>query len=90
LTFFTPKLFTAIAYDSGSAVSGAMTTAFLMPFAIGASNAIASSDPLLDAYGLVVIVSMAPVICLQILGIVYHRKQVNKKKYQGQDDIVSF
>lgn len=90
LTFFTPDLFTAIAYDSGSAVSGAMTTAFLMPFAIGASNAIATSNPLMDAYGLVVIVSMAPVISLQILGIIYNKKAKRKEIVEGEDDILSF
>ncbi len=90
LTFFTPNLFTAIAYDSGSAVSGAMTTAFLMPFAIGASNMIASSNPLMDAYGLVVIVSMAPVISLQILGIAYNKKAKFKANHQENDDILSF
>ncbi len=90
LTFFTPNLFTAIAYDSGSAVSGAMTTAFLMPFAIGASNALATSNPLMDAYGLVVIVSMAPVISLQILGIIYNKKTKHKEKREGEDDILLF
>ena len=87
LMFFTPKMFSAIGFDSGSAVTGAMTTAFLMPFAIGAAIAL-DVDVLTNAYGLVVLASMAPVISIQVLGIVYARKQEVVEDYKGIDDIM--
>ena len=87
LTFFTPKMFSAIGFDSGSAVTGAMTSAFLMPFAIGASLA-RNVDVLTNAYGLVVLASMAPVITIQVLGIVYARRQAIEEKFVGVDDIM--
>ncbi len=87
LMFFTPKMFSVIGFDSGSAVTGAMTSAFLMPFAIGAAIAL-DVDVLTNAYGLMVLASMAPVISIQILGIVYARKQEIVEDYKGIDDIM--
>jgi len=73
LTKFTPTIFSSIAFDSGGAVSGAMTSAFLMPFALGASATI-GTNVLLDAFGLVAFVAMAPLITIQLLGLFYKAK----------------
>lgn len=73
LSYKTPKIFSSIAFDSGGAVSGAMTSAFLMPYALGAAAAV-GTDVLLDAFGLVAFVAMAPLITIQWLGILYRRK----------------
>lgn len=40
LTFFVPKIFTGIAFDSGGVASGPMTTTFLLPFSMGACEAL--------------------------------------------------
>lgn len=69
LSFFVPKLFTAIAFDSGGVVSGPMTAAFLLPFAMGACNAVGGNF-LTDAFGVVAMVAMTPLITIQILGLV--------------------
>lgn len=87
LMFFTPKIFSLIGFDAGSAVTGAMTTAFLMPFAIGAAQAL-NSDVLSNAYGLIVLGSMAPVISIQILGLVYSHKQKIQTEFESEDDIL--
>jgi len=87
LAYFTPKIFCGIAFDAGSAVSGAMTTAFLMPFAIGASIGFGGT-PMMDAYGLVVCVSMAPVICIQILGLIYKQKERKLTESKDKKDIM--
>lgn len=87
LMFFTPKMFSSIGFDAGSAVTGAMTTAFLMPFAIGAAQAL-NVDVLTNAYGLVVLTSMAPVVSIQVLGLIYSRKQKIQAKFEGEDDIL--
>ena len=69
LTFFVPKLFTSIAFDSGGVVSGPMTAAFLLPFAVGACLAV-GGDVVTDAFGVVAMVAMTPLITIQILGLV--------------------
>lgn len=79
LTFFSPKVYTAIAFDSGGVVSGPMTTAFMLPLAIGASTAISGAGGvLLNAYGVVALVALTPLITIQIFGII--TKQKSKKK----------
>ena len=92
MMFVTPKLFSSIAYDAGSATSGAMTTAFLVPFAIGAAEIIYPTyyEALMHSYGLVVLVSMAPVLSIQILGMIHHIKQRRLEAFIGEDDIMDF
>lgn len=70
LTFFVPKIFTAIAFDSGGVASGPMTSTFLLPLAQGACLAV-GGNVVTDAFGVVAMVAMTPLITLQILGLVY-------------------
>lgn len=70
LTFFVPKIFTAIAFDSGGVASGPMTATFLLPFAIGACQTL-GGNIVQDAFGIVSMVAMTPLITIQILGVVY-------------------
>ena len=76
LTFFVPKIITGIAFDSGGVASGPMTTTFLLPFAMGACEAM-GGNVLTDAFGIVAMVAMTPLITIQILGILYSRKKKN-------------
>ena len=73
LTFFVPKIFTAIAFDSGGVASGPMTATFLLPLAQGACIAI-GGNVVTDAFGVVAMVAMTPLITLQILGLIYRIK----------------
>ena len=68
LTLFVPPLFTAIAFDSGGVASGPMTAAFLLPFAVGACLAV-GGDVVTDAFGVVAMVAMTPLITIQLLGV---------------------
>ncbi len=70
LTFFVPKIFTAIAFDSGGVASGPMTAAFLLPFAMGACQA-SGGNLVRDAFGVVAMVAMTPLITIQTLGLIY-------------------
>ncbi len=70
LSFFVPPMFTAIAFDSGGVASGPMTATFLLPLATGASAAL-GGNILTDAFGLVALVAMMPLITIQIMGLVY-------------------
>lgn len=73
LSFFVPKIFTAIAFDSGGVASGPMTATFLLPFAMGACQAL-GGDVVTDAFGVVAMVAMTPLLTIQLLGLAYRRK----------------
>lgn len=70
LSLFVPKIFTAIAFDSGGVASGPMTATFLLPLAQGACQAV-GGNIVTDAFGVVAMVAMTPLITLQVLGLVY-------------------
>ena len=76
MAFMTPKIFTAIAFDSGGVASGPMTATFLLPFAMGACIAV-GGNVVTDAFGLVAMVAMTPMISIQTLGFVYERMAVS-------------
>ncbi|MDD6872889.1 MAG: DUF1538 domain-containing protein [Clostridiales bacterium] len=73
LTKFVPKIFTSIAFDSGGVASGPMTATFLLPFAVGACDALGGSI-VSDAFGVVAMVAMTPLITIQLLGVFYQFK----------------
>lgn len=70
LSFAVPKIFTAIAFDSGGVASGPMTATFLLSFAIGACSSV-GGNIVADAFGVVAMVAMTPLITIQILGLGY-------------------
>lgn len=74
LTFFSPKLFVGIAFDSGGVASGPMTATFILAFAQGVAAAIEGANVLADGFGMIAMVAMTPLIALQILGIVFKLK----------------
>ena len=82
LSFFVPKVFTAIAFDSGGVASGPMTATFLLPFAMGACSSI-GGNILTDVFGVVAMVAMTPLVTIQILGLVSVIKTRKNKKLAG-------
>ncbi len=80
LSFFVPKIFTAIAFDSGGVASGPMTTTFLLPFAIGACISV-GGEIVSDAFGVVAMVAMTPLITIQVLGLIF---KLQEKKSSGE------
>ena len=68
LSFVVPDIFTAIAFDSGGVASGPMTATFLLPLATGACLAV-GGNVVTDAFGVVAMVAMTPLIAIQILGV---------------------
>lgn len=79
LSFFVPKIFTAIAFDSGGVASGPMTATFLLPFAQGACITV-GGNIVSDAFGVVAMVAMTPLITIQILGMVFRIQKLRAKK----------
>ena len=74
LSFIVPKIFTAIAFDSGGVASGPMTATFLLPLAQGACEAV-GGNLVADAFGVVAMVAMTPLITIQIMGAIQMVKQ---------------
>lgn len=79
LSFFCPPMFTAVAFDSGGVASGPMTSTFILSFTLGASTA-SGGNPVTDAFGVIALVAMTPLIAIQVLGITYKFKLRKRKK----------
>ncbi len=78
LSRFVPKIFIGIAFDSGGVASGPMTSTFLLPLCIGVSESL-GGNIMADAFGVVALVALTPLIAIQIMGLVY-------KWREGQSD----
>lgn len=92
LSFFVPKIFTSIAFDSGGVASGPLTTTFLLPFAMGACEALGGNITT-DAFGIVAMVAMTPIITIQIIGLYYKIKHgepgdVDETEENEDDEII--
>lgn len=88
LSFFVPDIYTAVAFDSGGEASGPMTATFMLQFMIGASVTL-GGNPLSDAFGVVAMVAMMPLISIQVVGFIYSRKEkaVTPERYED-DEII--
>ncbi|NDO45707.1 DUF1538 domain-containing protein [Clostridium sp. MD294] len=96
LSHFVPKIFTAIAFDSGGVASGPMTATFLLPLAMGACQAL-NREIMTNAFGIVAMVAMTPLVTIQILGLIYtigekrRNLQTTIKTHKEEDnDIIEF
>lgn len=76
ITFFVPPIYTGIAFDSGGVASGPMSTTFILPFAIGACESL-GGNVMTDAFGIVAMVAMTPLIAIQVMGLV---SEIKRKK----------
>ena len=85
LSFFVPKIFTSIAFDSGGVASGPMTATFLLPFAMGACEAL-GGNIVTDAFGVVAMVAMTPLLTIQLLGLVYQWKMNRARLAEAAED----
>ena len=95
ISYFVPSIYTGIAFDSGGVASGPMTSTFMLPFAMGACEAI-GGNVMKDAFGIVAMIAMTPLITIQVLGLYekFHRIRLVKKLHSEistiTDDIVFF
>lgn len=93
LSFFVSPLFVGIAFDSGAVASGPLAATFLLPFAIGASEAV-GGNVMTDAFGIVSLVALTPVIVILLLGLIYSI-QIKRSKLEGdtvfmEDKIIDY
>ena len=94
LSRLVPKLFVGIAFDSGGVASGPMTTTFLLPLSMGACEAL-GGDIMTDAFGVVALVALTPLISIQLMGVRYQYKHKKMERIaathaelEGGDDII--
>ena len=73
LSRFVPPVFVGIAFDSGGVASGPMTSTFLLPLAMGACMGV-GGNVVTDAFGVVALVALSPLLTIQIMGLVFSRK----------------
>jgi hypothetical protein len=98
LSFFVPKIYTAIAFDSGGVASGPLTSSFILPFVIGVCATFAGESAVLsNAFGLVAMVAMTPLISIQLLGFKavatkHIREKISMRRILDKDDkqIINF
>jgi hypothetical protein len=72
---FSTKTFTAIAFDSGGVATGPMTVTFVMAVSVGAAAVLEGRDPLLDGFGMITLVALAPILSVLILGLLFTRRE---------------
>lgn len=85
MSFFTPELYLGIAFDAGGVASGPMTATFVLAFTQGAARGVPYADMLIDGFGVIALVAMAPLITLQILGII---SVIQKKRQTSVQDVL--
>ena len=74
MSFFVRKLFVGIAFDSGGVASGPMTATFILAFSQGVASVYSDQDVLINAFGMIALVAMTPIITLQVLGLIFQLK----------------
>lgn len=79
LSYFVPRLFVGIAFDSGTVSSGPMTATFILAFTQGIAEAVEGTNVLIDGFGAVAIVTLTPVLTLQVLGMILKIKTYKKE-----------
>lgn len=84
LSLVVPRIFVGIAFDSGGVASGPMTTTFLLPLSIGACQAV-GGNLMTDAFGVVALVALTPLIAIQIMGLTYKLKSQSSQKENMQN-----
>ncbi|WP_435082312.1 DUF1538 domain-containing protein [Ohessyouella blattaphilus] len=94
LSFFVPPIYTGIAFDSGGVASGPMTATFLLPLAMGACEAL-GGNMMTDAFGIVALVAMTPLITIQVLGFKTemqrrYTKRRLQKRVEQMDDVITY
>ena len=89
LSFIAEPVFVGIAYDAGGVASGPMTATFVLAFAQGAASSIETANVLVDGFGVIAMVAMAPVFSIMILGTVFRYKKVEEYTPVEEEYIIS-
>ncbi|WP_100398962.1 DUF1538 domain-containing protein [Bacillus sp. FJAT-44742] len=77
LAFFADKKFVSIAFDSGGVATGPMTVTFILAMAVSVASTLEGRDPIMEGFGLVALVALAPILSVSILGVIVKKKQTS-------------
>lgn len=80
ITLISQERFTSIAFDAGGVATGPMTVTFILAIALGFSEKLPDRDPLIDGFGMIALVALAPILTVLILGLTYKIKESNMLK----------
>ena len=75
IMLFSTETFTAIAFDAGGVATGPMTVTFILAIALGFAEAMDGRDPLIDGFGMIALVALAPIMTVLVLGLLYQIKE---------------
>lgn len=98
LSFFIPKIYTAIAFDAGGVASGPLTSSFILPMALGLCSSLCDPDQILNyGFGVVALVALSPLISIEILGVAFSvlekrrsSRAIKKALKEGDEIIIHF
>jgi hypothetical protein len=71
LSFLTPPDFVPIAFDAGGVTTGPITVPFILALGIGTASVLGGRSSVADAFGLVGLASIGPVLGVMFLGMFY-------------------
>lgn len=83
MAHYSTPTFVAIAFDSGGVATGPMVVTFILTMSLGVASSIAGRNPLIEGFGMVALVALAPILAVLLLGLLYSRKE----KQSERDDI---
>lgn len=89
LSFRVDPIFVGIAYDAGGVASGPMTATFVLAFAQGAADMTPTANVLIDGFGVIAMVAMAPVVSIMILGTAFKHKEARTLELEEDTSIIS-
>jgi len=80
MLWFSEKSIIAIAFDAGGVATGPMAVTFLMAIAVGIASAIEGRDPIIDGFGLIALIALAPILTIMLLGLILRIKLRRKEE----------
>ena len=87
--FFTPTNFLGLSFDAGGVVTGSMSSSFLLPLLIGVASII-TNNYLNEAFGVMALISIIPIIILEIVGMIYNIEVKNDNTKYLDDKIIDY
>ncbi len=85
MMFYSDRTFVGIAFDSGGVATGPMTVTFILTMALGVTAAVEGRDPLLDGFGMIALVALAPILTVLMLGLLYCRRERSCAKQHSDE-----
>ncbi|MEX0845036.1 MAG: DUF1538 domain-containing protein [Balneolaceae bacterium] len=80
MMLFSNETFTSIAFDAGGVATGPMTVTFILAIALGFSRTLDGRNPLIDGFGMIALVALAPILSVLTLGLLF---KYNEAKADG-------